>query len=207
MMTQFHRVSTLDALLGLYGEVNANSLRKEVPALTPEYRQWIEASPFFTIATSGPGGLDCSPRGDKAGQLFLVLDAHTLVIPDRRGNNRLDTLRNLISDPRVGLLFFIPGVAECVRVNGTAIVSTDPLLRARFAVDGALPVTVIVVSIASVYFQCARSIMRSGLWESAADEKRLDVPTAGEMTRSGDASFDAASYDAALKSRQTSTLY
>lgn len=206
-MAHFSRVSSLEALTALYGEINPNSLRKEVPALTPEYRRWIEAAPFMAIATSGPGGLDCSPRGDTAGQFLKVLDDTTIAIPDRRGNNRLDTLKNLMGDPRVGLLFLIPGIGECVRVNGRAIVTVDPLMRALFAVQGNLPVTVIVVTVESVYFQCARAITRARLWDQASQLHPSAVPTAGEMTRSGDATFDAVSYDAALAERQRKTLY
>lgn len=206
-MPQYQTVSSLDALLALYGHVNANSLRKEVPALTPEYRRWIEASPFFAIASSGRGGLDCSPRGDATGRLFAVLDDRTIAIPDRRGNNRLDTLRNLLVDPRVALLFLVPGIAECVRINGTAIITADPLLRASFAVNGERPVTVIVVDIGSVYFQCARAVMRAKLWDAEALVPAGAVPSAGDMTRSGDPTFDAAAYDAALRPRQEKSLY
>ena len=215
-MTDLHRIDTLDALLELYGDINPNSLRKEVPALTPAYRRWIAASPFLAMATIGggdaaglvaPGGLDCSPRGDRPGQLFAVLDDRTIAIPDRRGNNRLDTLRNLIADPRIALLFLVPGVPECVRINGTAVITTDPDLRRQFAIDGREPTTVILVKIASVYFQCARAIIRSKLWEPETRAASASLPTAGDMTRSGDATFDEKAYDAILRERQLATLY
>lgn len=206
-MPPFNRVSSIEALTALYGETTPASLRKEVTRLTAPYRKWIEASPFLAIATSGPGGLDCSPRGDREGRLFAVLDETTIAIPDRRGNNRLDTLRNLMVDPRVALLFLVPGIAECVRINGRAIVTDDPILRGRFTVEGKLPTTVIVVTIAAVYFQCARAIMRSSLWDPAIQIPPGTLPSAGEMTRSGDPAFDAETYDAALRPRQKSTLY
>jgi uncharacterized protein len=202
-----HAINTLPELLALYGEVNPNSLRKEAPQLTPAYRKWIEAAPFFAIATSGPGGLDCSPRGDAPGQLFHVLDDKTIAIPDRRGNNRLDTLKNLVADPRVALLFLLPGFNECVRINGRATLTTDPEMRARFDMDGKLPVTVIVVTIDTVYFQCARALMRSRLWDPSSYAQRSDIPTAGEMTKSAMPEFDAESYDAALLKRQLGSLY
>jgi uncharacterized protein len=202
-----HAINTLPELLALYGEVNPNSLRKEAPQLTPAYRKWVEAAPFFAVATSGPGGLDCSPRGDAPGQLFQVLDDKTIAIPDRRGNNRLDTLKNLVADPRVALLFLLPGITECVRINGRATLSTDPALRQRFDMDGKLPVTVIVVAIDTVYFQCARALMRSRLWDPSSHAQRSDIPTAGEMTKSAMPEFDAESYDAALLKRQLGSLY
>jgi uncharacterized protein len=206
MMTE-SAITTLEQLTALYGETNPISLRKEMTRLSDPYRRWIEAAPFFAIATSGAGGLDCSPRGDPAGQLFHVLDDKTIAIPDRRGNNRLDTLKNIIADARVALLFLLPGINECLRINGRAVLTTDATLRERFVVDGKLPVTVIVVTIEAVYFQCARAIMRAKLWEPATFVARSAAPTAGEMTKAADATFDDAAYDMALPERQKSTLY
>ena len=206
-MSDAHIITALPELLALYPDVSPVSLRKEAPQLTPAYRKWIEAAPFFAIATSGVGGLDCSPRGDTPGQLFHVLDDQTIAIPDRRGNNRLDTLKNLVADPRVALLFLLPGINECVRINGRATLTTDPALRERFAMDGKLPVTVIVVAIGTVYFQCARALMRSRLWDPSSHVHRFDIPTAGDMTKSADPAFDAEIYDAALLKRQLGSLY
>lgn len=204
----YEPIVSVDALSALYGEPSPTSLVKEVARLTPAYRRWIEAAPFMAVASAGNGGLDCSPRGDPAGQLFQVLDDTTIAIPDRRGNNRLDTLRNLIGDPRIALLFFVPGVAECVRVNGTAIITSDTGLKARFAATGGKePATVIVVSIDRVYFQCARAILRSRLWESDARPDPASLPTAGQMTKDGDAAFDQPAYDSILRERQLKTLY
>lgn len=200
-------VTTLDELAALYGPINPISLRKEVAHLTPAYRSWIERAPFLAIATSGPGGLDCSPRGDTVGHVMRVIDDKTIAIPDRRGNNRLDTLKNIVVDPRVALLFLVPGINETLRVNGRARVITDETLRASFAVDGKLPVTVIVVSIQAVYFQCARALIRSALWDGKHHATKDEVPTAGAMTKAADAEFDAATYDAQLLARQKASLY
>lgn len=200
-------ISTIEALAAHYGAVNENSLRKETPALTPEYRRWLERAPFMAVATSGPGGLDCSPRGDRRGELCRIVDDRTLAIPDRRGNNRLDTLRNIVADGRIGLLFMIPGINETLRVNGRAHISIAPALLDSLAIDGKQPATAIVVAINAVYFQCARALLRSELWSSLARAQKEEVPTAGEMTRSAYSGFDAASYDAALPDRQRATLY
>jgi uncharacterized protein len=199
-------ITSIAELEALYGEINPISLRKELPQLTPEYRRMVEAAPFCAVATTGPGGLDCSPRGDSPG-FVQVLDEQTVALPDRRGNNRLDTLRNIVVDPKIALLFMIPGVNETLRINGRAVLSVAPDLIGRFAVAGTLPKSVIVVSIDSVYFQCARALIRSGLWDPAARVDRLTLPTAGQMTKAADASFDASSYDAALGERQRATLY
>ena len=166
----------------------------------------IEASPFFALATVGQDGLDCTPRGDN-GQAVHILDATTIAIPDRRGNNRLDTLRNLVEDPRCALLFLIPGVNECIRINGTAEITTDPKLISDLTHEGKAPVTVIKVTIGELYFQCARAIIRSGIWKPEIQVERKSLPSAGEMTKSAYLEFDAKTYDAALPARQAKTLY
>jgi uncharacterized protein len=199
-------ITSIAELEALYGEINPVSLRKEVSRLTSAYQQLIEASPFCTVATSGSSGLDCSPRGDGPGFVH-VLDDRTVALPDRRGNNRLDTLRNIVADPRIALLFMIPGVNETLRINGRATLSIAPELTHQFAVDGKLPKAVIVVTIDSVYFQCARALIRSNLWDPATRVDRSTLPTAGQMTKAADASFDAEAYDAALAERQKATLY
>lgn len=200
-------ITSLEALDRLYGEPVPAAVVKEIDHISDHYRPFIEKSPFVVVATVGPEGLDCSPRGDPAGQLMRVLDEKTIAIPDRRGNNRLDTLRNIVADPRVGLLFLLPGINETLRINGRARLTTDEALRASFAIDGKSPVTVVVVSIEAVYFQCARALMRSALWDGSKQVARGDVPTAGEMTRAADKTFDAATYDAALLPRQKASLY
>lgn len=200
-------MSSIDRLEALYGPVNPTSLAKETPFLTPEYRAWIEAAPFFAIASIGPAGLDCSPRGDKTGQLLEIVDDKTILVPDRRGNNRLDTLRNIVADPRIALLFLIPGINETLRINGQAVISADPALLQRFAVDEKLPATVIRVSINAVYYQCARALMRSRLWDAGTHVPRADIPTAGQMNRAASADFDGQTYDDALRARQLGSLY
>lgn len=206
-MCRPHAITSLEALEALYGKVNPNSLAKETSGLTPEYRRWIEAAPFFALASAGPGGLDCSPRGDAESELFRILDDRTLAFPDRRGNNRLDTLKNILADPRVALLFLIPGIDETLRINGRATITTDPELIEAFAVGGSRPATVIVVEIDAVYFQCARALARARLWDPEARIDRAAVPTAGQMTRGAAPEFDAEGYDTALPARQKVTLY
>lgn len=202
-----NRIETLEALGALYGPVNPNSLAKETAYLTPEYQKWIEVAPFFALASIGPDGLDCTPRGDATGQAFHVLDKKTLIIPDRRGNNRLDTLQNIIADPRVALLFLIPGINETLRINGRAYVTISPDYLECFRVGDKLPVSAIVVEIEAVYFQCARALKRAQLWNSASHVSKEDVPTAGQMTRAAKPDFDADTYDGGLQARQDATLY
>ena len=205
-MSDDHRVSSIEALERLYPAPLAPSVAKELPALNAHYRRLLAASPFLTIASVGPEGLDCSPRGDAPG-FVAVLDERTLAIPDRRGNNRLDTLRNIVADPRVALWFAIPGLNETLRVNGRAHLSTAPELLARFDVDGRRPTTAIVVAIDRVYFQCARALKRSRLWDPATRVDPRTLPSAGTLIRPAIAEFDAERYDAELQARQDRTLW
>ena len=158
-------VQSLHELEAIYGSPVPASLSKELGHISDHYRQMIEKSPFAIIATVGEGGLDCSPRGDPPG-FVRVADEKTLLIPDRRGNNRLDTLRNLIEDPRASLLFLIPGIGETLRVNGSAVISTGTDLRESFAINGKVAARVIVFRVERVYFQCHKALTRSRLWES-----------------------------------------
>ena len=174
------RITTIEELEAIYGRPNAPSTVKESPTLIPEYRAYIEASPFVALATVGPEGLDCSPRGD-AGQVVRIADDRTLLMPDRRGNNRVDSLSNIVRDPRVALMFLIPGSNTTMRVNGRAEVRTDPDLLASFEMDGKLPRSVVVVRIDVVYFQCARALMRSDLWNPDAFVDPDALPSAGRM--------------------------
>jgi PPOX class probable FMN-dependent enzyme len=202
-----YQVATLVALEALFDAPSEASVRKESPVVTPEYRVMIEASPFLILATSGPGGLDASPRGDAPG-FVAVEDERTLLLPERRGNNRIDSLRNLVVDPRVALLFLIPGVGETLRVNGTATITTAPALLARFAVQGRPPKCVLVVRVDTVYFQCARAIHRSKLWQPPAPDAAARVPSAGAILAAlTDGAFDGARYDAELPARLKDTLY
>ena len=176
-----HLVTTMAALEALYPTPPLPvSQVKEIDRVSVHYRAFIEAAPFFALATSGPEGLDCSPRGDAPG-FVRVLDEKTLVVPDRRGNNRLDSLRNIVRDPRVALLFLIPGVGETIRVIGRAAISTDPELAASFAVNGKAPACVIVVTVERVYYQCTKAIIRSKLWDPARHVDRKSLPTTGTI--------------------------
>jgi PPOX class probable FMN-dependent enzyme len=174
-------ITTLEALEALYTPAPVPaSVVKVTDHITPDYRALIEASPFVALATIGPEGLDCSPRGDQPG-FVRVADPRTLILPDRRGNNRIDSLRNVVRDPRVALLFLIPGSGTTFRVNGRAVISADPELLESFAMDGKAPRTAIVVTVQEAYFQCARAIVRSGLWNTDAQVDPKSLPTAGAM--------------------------
>lgn len=202
-----HTVTTPDELALLFGSVAPASLQKEVPTIAPCYRALIEASPFCVLATSGPDGLDASPRGDAPG-FVVVEDEHTLLLPDRRGNNRIDSLKNIVSDPRVALLFLIPGRGETLRVNGRAEIVLDVSLRERFAVGGKLPNCVLAVTVEAVFFQCARAVLRSRLWEPAAPDAAPALPSAGQILAAlSNGDVDGAAYDLALPARQRTTLY
>lgn len=176
-MTAIRTIAELEAI---YGATNAASTVKELPALIPEYRAYIEASPFCALATVGPEGLDCSPRGD-ARQVVRILDDRTLAMPDRRGNNRVDSLRNIVRDPRVALMFLVPGSNTAMRVNGRAELRTDPDLLESFLMEGKAPRSVIVVSIDAAYFQCARALMRGQVWDPETFVDPASLPTAGRM--------------------------
>jgi len=202
-----HLITDADALQALYGAPGEASLKKEVDHVHPHYRAFIEAAPFAVLATSGPGGLDASPRGDPAG-FVVVEDEKTLLLPDRRGNNRVDSLQNVLADPRVALLFLIPGVGETLRVNGTARISVDPVLLARFEMDGKLPRSVLIVDVQTVYFQCSRALLRSRLWDAATQVPRSALPSVGRVLSDLTAgTFDGVAYDRDLPARVASTLY
>lgn len=159
-----HRITDLAALEARYGTVSTRSRSKVSEQLTNEHRQFIELAGFCVIASVADEHLDCSPRGDQPGGAFAVLDEQRIALPDRRGNNRIDTLRHLLTDPRVGLLFMQRGTDQALRVRGHAHVTVDPALLARFALDGEAPRTVIVVQVNGVLMQNTRAIRRSGLW-------------------------------------------
>ncbi|QET02479.1 pyridoxamine 5'-phosphate oxidase family protein [Cupriavidus pauculus] len=202
-----HVLTDTAALEALYAQPSAASLSKEVDYLHPHYRAFVEKSPFCLLSTINDQGGDCSPRGDAPGFVQL-LDDRTLLLPDRRGNNRLDSLRNIMADPRVGLLFLVPGVNETLRVSGTARISTDPALISRFIVDGKAPTTVLVVSVLSVFFQCARALVRSHLWSPEVQIPRTALPSTGTiLTDISGGAFDGATYDRELPERMRKTLY
>lgn len=173
-------VTTVEQLEAIYGVTNDASTVKVADQVTPLYRVFIEKSLFAALATVGPEGIDCSPRGDLAG-FVRIHDGKTLMLPDRRGNNRIDSLRNVVRDPRVALMFLIPGCGNAIRVNGRAHISVDDKLLASFEVDGKAPRSVMVMTVEEIYFQCARAIVRSDLWNP---DKRVDprtLPTPGQI--------------------------
>lgn len=201
-----HAITSLPQLEALFGAVAGPSRQKEVDYLHPAYQALIQASPFAVLATAGRGGLDASPRGDPPG-FVAIQDDKTLLLPERRGNNRIDSLRNLLADPRVALLFLVPGAGETLRVNGRARITVAPDLLQRFAVEGKPPHCVIVIHVEAVFFQCARAIQRSRLWQLAA-QGRPGVPTPGAMLQAlTAAAIDGDKYDRELPARQKSTLY
>jgi len=202
-----HFLGNLAQLNAVYGEANERSLLKEINYISEDYLRFIEASPFVVLASVGDEGMDCSPKGDPAGFVH-VLDQKTLVIPDRPGNNRIDNLRNIIVDPRVALLFLIPGNGETLRVNGRAKISIDSALLGRFEIQGKLPRSVIVVEVDAVYFHCSKAVVRSKLWDATAHTDKPAVPTAGTiMSNLTKGQFDGQRYDQDAPERIKNTLY
>jgi PPOX class probable FMN-dependent enzyme len=201
-------IRSIEELEAVYGVPNDASTVKEVPCVTPEYRAMIEASPFVALATSGPEGLDCSPRGDRPGSLVRVQDERTLLLPDRRGNNRVDSLRNIVRDGRVGLMFLIPGHGNALRVNGRARLSTDPVLLESFTMEGKAPRSVIVIGVETVYFQCARAVIRARLWDASAQVAPGTLPTPGRILASlSDETVGGAEYDRNWAARAKETMW
>ncbi len=200
-------VTTLEELETLYGAVAQPAIIKEVDHIHPIYRPFIEASPLAVLATAGPGGLNATARGDPAGFIHIE-DEHTLILPDRRGNNRVDSLRNILADPRVALLFFIPGVGETLRVNGTAKIIVCPDYVDRFAVSGKPPKTVLRIDVKSVLFQCMRAVMRSEIWKQESQVDRKSLPSVGTILRAlSQAAIDDQVYDQEAPQRLANTLY
>ena len=200
-------ITTIDELERIYGAPAQPTIAKEIDHISAHYATFIEKAPFVVIATVGPEGLDCSPRGDPAG-FVRIADPRTVLIPDRRGNNRIDSLRNVIRDPRISLLFMIPGVGNTLRINGRAEISNDPALLKSFAMGDKLPLTVLKVTTDRVYFQCPKAFVRSKLWDPAAQIPRSALPSTGEilaaLTKGG---IDGAEYDRAYPKRLEETIY
>jgi PPOX class probable FMN-dependent enzyme len=198
-------ITSLEALAQHYQAPSERALKKVAPRLDNTARAFIAASPFCILYTIGPNGPHATPRGDAPGFVACLEDG-TLALPDRRGNNRLDALRDIVEDPRIALLFLIPGVAEALRVGGTARITADPALCARFVERGKAPASVILVSPREIYMQCAKSIVRSRLWGDAP--RPANVPTAGEMIASHTGGMvESAAYDATAPARIAETLY
>jgi len=200
-------IDSLDALAALYSPVQEASRRKEVTTLPPVYQDLVRASPFCVLATTGPNGMDASPRGDAPG-FVAVVDAQTLHLPERRGNNRVDSLRNILYDSRVAMLFLIPGRGETLRVNGRAQILAGPAVLAPYAVADRLPTCVVEVRVESAFFQCARAIQRSRLWAPVSPDALAHLPSAGQMLAAlTDGELGGPDYDAELPARQQATLY
>jgi len=202
-----YEITSLDQFQSLFDAPGEAAIHKETDHVVPVYRRMIESSPFVVMATSGPGGLDCTPRGDPAG-FVEVPDERHLLLPERKGNNRIDSLRNLIEDPRIALLFLVPGKGETLRVNGQARITTDPELLERTAAHGKPPKCVIVVEVEMVYFQCARAVLRARLWDPGSRRLAEHTPSAGEMLAGvPESTIRAEQYDDGLDERQERTLY
>ena len=201
------QIKTIEQLERLYGEPRPVAVLKEVEEITPSYAKLIEAAPFVAIATSGPEGLDCSPKGDPAG-FIRILDKKTLAIPDRPGNNRIDGMRNLVRDPRIALLFLIPGVGETLRVNGRAAISVDLDLLQSFAIGGKFPRAVMVVTVERIYFHCSKAIVRSKLWSESTKVERASLPSTGTIIAElSNGKFGGESYDREAPARIQAELY
>jgi len=199
-------IQTVAELEAIYGEPSEASVIKVSNRLTEGYRKLIEASPVMALATCGPEGLDCSPRGDP-GQVMTIKDERTLVLPDRRGNNRIDSLRNIVRDSRVGLLFLIPGSGSTLRVNGRAEISVDANLLASLAIEAKLPRSAIVITIGEIYFQCARALMRAKIWDRDAWPDVATLPTPGSLMRELKQDFDSQSYDRDWPERAKTSMW
>ncbi|KQT25110.1 MULTISPECIES: pyridoxamine 5'-phosphate oxidase family protein [unclassified Bradyrhizobium] len=200
-------IETVEQLEEIYGPTNDASTVKVADHVTPLYRIFIEKAPFAALATIGPEGIDCSPRGDLPG-FVRIHDPRTLMLPDRRGNNRVDSLRNIVRDPRVSLMFLIPGSGNAVRANGRAYLSIDPELLASFKVEGKAPRSVMVMNVEEIYFQCARAIVRSDLWNP---DKRVDpkmLPTPGQiLAEMSENKVGGAEYDRIWPERAAATMW
>ena len=205
--TNSHRITSLAELEALYGAPSGAAVAKEIDHLNGPYRAFVEKAPFCAIASAGSEGLDCTPRGDPVGSFVRVVDERTLLIPDRRGNNRIDTLRNIVETGRIGLLFLIPGVGETLRVNGRAHITTDPALCATFEMQRQVPKSLIVVEIEKVYFQCTKALVRSKLWDPASQIKRSELPSVGELVAATMKGADADEYNRIYPERIKQTIY
>ncbi|MGJ5010855.1 pyridoxamine 5'-phosphate oxidase family protein [Bradyrhizobium oligotrophicum] len=200
-------ITTIEQLEAVYGETGLASTAKVADRVTPHYRIMIEQSPFVALATCGPEGLDCSPRGDLPG-FIRIHDDKTLMMPDRRGNNRVDSLRNIVRDPRIALLFLIPGSGNTLRVNGHGHLSTAPDLLESFRMEGKLPRSVLIMTVEEIYFQCARAIVRADLWNP---DRRVDpqqLPTPGQILAAMTANdIDGAAYDREWPERARKSMW
>ena len=203
-------INSIGELEALYGQPVERAVWKEIDHINDHYRQFIESSPFIIMATYGEKGIDCSPRGDPAG-FVRVVDSKHLLIPDRKGNNRLDSLRNIINNPQIGLIFMIPNVGETIRVSGTAEISNDSELCQSFAINAKAPQSVISITVEKAYFQCQKAIARSKLWQPTEYIDRSTLPSAGQMAQHfselNSVKFDGAKYDKDYPEHMNKTIY
>ena len=203
----FDPVTDIEELETHYGTPGQASIVKVADKLTKEYRTLISASPFFALASAGPEGLDCSPRGERGGA-FQIVDDKTLIIPDRRGNNRLDTLRNIVRNPQVAMLFLIPGSITTVRLNGTAIVTVDKDLLSSLERDSKAPRSAVVVTIREIYTQCGRAVLRAGLWDPTSYVEPGQIPSPGDVLNAQTkGEIDGKEYDAQWPDRANATMW
>ena len=206
-MTTDHLLTTPEQLDAHYARPYGPAVVKEIDHIDENYRKLIEAAPFVVIATGGPNGLDCSPKGDPAG-FVRVLDEKTLAIPDRPGNNRIDGFRNIVSDPRVALLFLIPGVGETMRVNGRGTISIDPDLLQSFAVNGKLPRSILLVQVETAFFHCSKAVVRAKLWDPSTQVDRKSLPSTGTIIANlSRGEFGGEAYDREAPERIKAQLY
>ncbi|AYA40227.1 pyridoxamine 5'-phosphate oxidase family protein [Xenorhabdus nematophila] len=202
-----HIVTDIATLEKIYGKPAGASVFKEVNYIHPVYRPFIESSPFVALATVGSAGMDISPRGDQAG-FVLIENEKTLLLPDRIGNNRIDSLRNIVHDNRIALLFFIPGIGETLRINGRAEIVIDPEILERCAYRNKRPRSVLRITVDAVFFQCSRAILRSGLWDSSTQLERSVLPSAGKILQEiSKNALDGADYDARLPQLLKNNMY
>jgi PPOX class probable FMN-dependent enzyme len=200
-------VRNLDSLAAHYAKPTERILKKRLDHVNAVGRTFIAASPFLVLATGSQEGLDCSPKGDRPGFVEVSDDGRTLFIPDRRGNNLIDGLRNLVEDARIAMIFFVPGANETYRVNGRARISVDANLRRRFAVDGKEPATVMVVMVEQAFAHCPRALVRSDLWKAASSGRPLGAPTLGDFVAAREPGTSSAVFDAEYSQRIPNELY
>ena len=201
-----HLITTEAELDAIYGQPAGAAVIKEIDHISDHYRAFIAVSPFVVMATVGPEGLDCTPRGDPAG-FVRVVDKQTVMLPDRRGNNRVDALRNIVRDPRISLLFLIPGIGRSLRINGRAVISVDPELCASFTMEGKNPRSVIVVTAERVYTQCPKALIRSHIWDPSRHLPESALPSTGVMIQALQRDFDAEAYEKEYPQRLKETIY
>jgi len=205
-MAAEHLVTTDAQLDAIYDAPSGPAVFKEIDHISEHYRRFIEVSPFVIVATVGPEGLDCTPRGDPPG-FVRVVDKKTVMLPDRRGNNRIDSLRNLIRDPRISLLFLIPGIGATLRINGRAVINVDPELCASFAMQGKAPRSVLVVTADRVYTQCPKALIRSKLWDPTRHVDPKALPRTAEILNALKPDFDGEAYERNYPQRLKETIY